>query len=292
MVLKANLHIRIRGCFCLLLVLPVVLMAQKIKSYDYDKATQKWRIETNALNLKSAAGTKMDVSMNASSNSFFIELMGTGVGTSTVDVDNEVVFLLDNDSVVKAKSLFVQSIDYGQTIPAYHHEYSLSYEALQKLSRHNLKSLRKFSAGGYDDIAIDKKNEAKMKELSLFFIEELKKRQLLSTTTVLIPPGFPGGKEVLVNFLNRNFKGNAATSENVAEKKATVQFIVKADGAIDDIKFVESSGTSLDNEVLRILKRMPNWKPALKNNIATDFTVKQEIGFYIAGAGLKMRLSD
>ena len=112
MVLKASSHIRLmRGCFCILLLLPAVLMAQRIKSYEYDKANNKWRIETNALNLKSAAGTKMDVSLNASSNSFFIELMGTGVGTSTVDVDNEVVFLLDNDSVVKAKSLLIQSIE-------------------------------------------------------------------------------------------------------------------------------------------------------------------------------------
>lgn len=293
MVLKASLHIRfMSGCFCVLLLLPVFVMAQKIKSYDYDNTTKKWRMETNPLNLKSAAGTKMDASLNASANSFFIELMGTGVGTSTVDVDNEVVFVLDNDSVVKAKSLLIQSIDYGQSVPAYHHEYSISYAGLEQLSRHNLRSLRKYSAGGFDDIAIDKKNEAKIKELSRFFIEELKKRQLISTTVVLVPPGFPGGREVLVNFLNRNFKNSATTLESTEEKNASIEFIVKADGSIDDIKFIRSAGNSLDDEVLRIFKRMPNWKPALKNNIATDFTVKQDISFYNAGPTLKIRLSD
>ena len=46
------------------------------------------------------------------------------------------------------------------------------------------------------------------------------------------------------------------------------------DGRISNIEFVQSAGSAYDNEVVRVLKKMPRWKPAQQNgqNVTTTFT--------------------
>jgi len=248
-------------------------------------------METLPVKLKSKDDIKMDVSLNAWDTSFFLQLMGSGIGTNTIDTDSKVIFLLDNDSAVTAKSSAIQSIDYGNLVPTYRHEYMVSFEGLEALSRHNLKTLRKYSIGGVDDIAIEKQNAAKIRELSNFFIGELKKAKLIPVRPRILAPGFPGGYEVLLNFLNRNLKP-FTNLDNAERNEATVQFLVTADGDIKDLHIKNSAGSSLDNELLRILKRMPKWKPAVENGKRVDYSVTQLIKFYRNGGTWKIQLGD
>src|SRR4051812_44005982 len=101
----------------LMLLFPLGLTAQKFKVSEYDKTTRQWKIETFPVNVKSSSTAKMDVAIRVVDTLFSIRLMGSGVGTNTVDVNNQVVFLLDSDSVVIARSPFIQSSDYDKAIP-------------------------------------------------------------------------------------------------------------------------------------------------------------------------------
>ncbi len=63
-------------------------------------------------------------------------------------------------------------------------------------------------------------------------------------------------------------------------KIAVVQFLVKADGSINDLQIKESAGLAFDNEAIRVLKRMPKWKPASEKGKAVDAIVTQPVIFY------------
>ncbi len=276
-----------KGAIVLLLLVPLNALSQKLNINEYDKNTKKWRIETLPVNLKSTPNITMDLSFTSADTSFFLQLKGSGIGTNTIDVNSQVIFFLDNESTVTAKSPSVQSLDYGNASPTYRHEYVLSFEDLEKLSRHNLKALRKYSLGGFDDINIDKDKSGKVRELSNLFIAELRKNVIPAKPTFL-PPGFPGGNYVFLNFLNRNLK--PITELLIGEQKTVVvQFLVTTDGSINNLLVKQSGGLSFDNELLRILKRMPKWKPALKNEKQIDSMVTKSITFNRTDALLEIQ---
>jgi protein TonB len=77
-------------------------------------------------------------------------------------------------------------------------------------------------------------------------------------------PEFPGGQEAWLKFLQRNL---VAPSELEPGEKKTVfiRFVVAADGTVTGFEIIQSSGKVFDNEVIRVLKKMPKWKPAIQN---------------------------
>jgi len=259
--------------------LPLICGAQKLKSLGFDNNSKQWRAESFSTALKATPEIKMTMSLRLADTSFFMMLTGSGVGTSTVDVGTEVIFYLDNDSTVTARSTSIQSIDYGTLTPVYRHEYLIYKTDLERLSRHNLKSVRKYSVGGFDEVLIEKKNAGNAKQLSQVFLTELVKANPALAKPSINPPAFPGGKEVLVRFLNNNVK---PVFELVpGEKKvAVVQFQVTADGSVNNLQLKQSTNSEFDNELLRILQRMPKWKPALDNGKKVDAVVTQTVTFY------------
>jgi protein TonB len=86
-------------------------------------------------------------------------------------------------------------------------------------------------------------------------------------------PEFPGGKEAWVNFLNKHLR----TPEDLeaGEKKVVlIRFMVDLDGSVTGFTVVQSGGSAFDNEVIRVLKKMPKWKPAMQNGhpVGVPFT--------------------
>jgi protein TonB len=76
-----------------------------------------------------------------------------------------------------------------------------------------------------------------------------------------------------MNFLQRNL--NAPSGLEPGEKKTvSIRFFVSVDGEITDFEVIQSAGRAFDNEVIRVLKKMPRWKPAIQNGqpIARAFT--------------------
>lgn len=86
-------------------------------------------------------------------------------------------------------------------------------------------------------------------------------------------PEFPGGKAAWANFLNRNLR----TPEDLGagEKKVVqIRFMVDVNGSVTGFEVIQSGGAAFDNEVIRVLKKMPRWKPAVQNGhpVAVPFT--------------------
>ena len=65
---------------------------------------------------------------------------------------------------------------------------------------------------------------------------------------------------------------NLSTSESwkicrssLVKGKVVAQFIVNTDGSVSDLEVVQHLNTACDNEVLRVLRMMPNWQAGVMN---------------------------
>lgn len=75
-------------------------------------------------------------------------------------------------------------------------------------------------------------------------------------------PEFPGGMEQLKIFLSNNIQYPAMAGEKQLEGKAFVKFIIDDSGKVTEVEMAKSSGhTILDEEAIRVVKSLPDWKP-------------------------------
>jgi len=91
-------------------------------------------------------------------------------------------------------------------------------------------------------------------------------------------PEFPGGQEALSKFLSRHL----ATPEELqsGEKKMVrARFKVDVDGIVSLVEIVQSGGNLFDQEVIRVCKKMPRWKPAIQNGEAVPMSYVLPVTF-------------
>ena len=76
-------------------------------------------------------------------------------------------------------------------------------------------------------------------------------------------PEFPGGMVEFMKWLTRNLRYPNMALQQKIEGKVVVSFIVNKDGSIANPKVEKSVNPMLDNEALRVIRMMPNWKPGI-----------------------------
>ena len=88
-------------------------------------------------------------------------------------------------------------------------------------------------------------------------------------------PEFPGGSQALLDFLRRNIKYPRICRENNIQGRVLVSFVVEIDGTVSGLEVVKSVNPSLDQEALRVLSMMPNWKPGTQRGrpVRVKYTV-------------------
>ena len=91
-------------------------------------------------------------------------------------------------------------------------------------------------------------------------------------------PEFPGGAEAWLRFLSRHLQAPDALGQG-EKKSVIIRFLVSASGSITQFEVLQSGGAVFDNEVIRVLKKMPKWKPALENGIPVSKTFTQPVTF-------------
>jgi protein TonB len=90
-----------------------------------------------------------------------------------------------------------------------------------------------------------------------------------------VMPEYPGGVAALHRFLARNLR----VPENVIEPgqriNIPVRFVVNKTGELSDVEFLVQVNEPIKQEVLRVMRKMPAWKPGLQNGrpVAVYFTV-------------------
>lgn len=80
-------------------------------------------------------------------------------------------------------------------------------------------------------------------------------------TAVEQPAEFPGGQSALMTFLSNNIRYPEAAQQNGISGRVIVKFVVEKDGSISSASVVKGVDRDLDAEALRVVRRMPKWKP-------------------------------
>ena len=73
-----------------------------------------------------------------------------------------------------------------------------------------------------------------------------------------MPPTFNGDINL---WLAQNMRYPKEAVKNNIEGKVIVSFVIEKDGSVSNIKALKSPHSSLTEEVVRLVKAMPNWNP-------------------------------
>ncbi len=74
-------------------------------------------------------------------------------------------------------------------------------------------------------------------------------------------PSFPGGKEEMLRFIERNLKYPSEAKDAGIVGTVYIAFSVDTDGSLSDFSVLRGTHSSLDEEALRIAQLMPKWEP-------------------------------
>lgn len=91
-------------------------------------------------------------------------------------------------------------------------------------------------------------------------------------------PEFPGGEAAWISFLRRYLQA-PEDLEPGQRIEVVVQFWVDVDGSVSRTSVMKSGGSSFDKEVLRVIKKMPKWMPALQHGNPVAVPYSQPVTF-------------
>ena len=103
-------------------------------------------------------------------------------------------------------------------------------------------------------------------------------------TAVQISAQFNGGPEAWRKYLERNLNSNLPNENGapIGSYSVTVSFVVDKSGAINDVKAENDPGYGTKDEAIRVIKKGPNWKPAIQNGREVTYRHKQSITFRVS----------
>lgn len=94
-----------------------------------------------------------------------------------------------------------------------------------------------------------------------------------------VMPEFVGGEEGLYSYLASNIKYPEIAKRAGVEGRVIIQFIVNKAGAITEISVAKGIGAGCDEEAMRVIKSMPNWKPGKQNGLPVSVRMTVPISF-------------
>ena len=103
--------------------------------------------------------------------------------------------------------------------------------------------------------------------------EEVDEQQIF--TIVEEQPEFPGGMAECYKWIGKNLQYPTISAENGVQGRVTVNFVVNADGSIVDVKVLRGVDPYLDKEAIRVVSKMPKWKPGKQRGkaVRTSFNL-------------------
>lgn len=101
----------------------------------------------------------------------------------------------------------------------------------------------------------------------------------LSIALVEQKPSFPGGEAAMYTWLGNNIVYPPAASEEGAQGRVVVEFVVGKDGSITNVRVVRPRHPALDREAVRVVSAMPTWVPGRNNGQPVKVTYTLPVTF-------------
>jgi protein TonB len=101
---------------------------------------------------------------------------------------------------------------------------------------------------------------------------------------VEVEASFKGGEKEWRRYLERNLNANTPVENGAPAGSYTVvvQFIVDKEGKISDVKALTNHGYGMEEEAVKIIRKGPNWVPAVQNGRNVKAYRKQPITFLVS----------
>jgi hypothetical protein len=105
---------------------------------------------------------------------------------------------------------------------------------------------------------------------------------------------FPGGEREWRKYLEKNLNPNVPYEGGAPAGTYTVfvQFIVDKEGNISEVKALTNHGYGMEEEVVKIISKGPQWVPASQNGRAVKAYRKQPVTFVVAADGFEISLKN
>jgi TonB family protein len=85
-------------------------------------------------------------------------------------------------------------------------------------------------------------------------------------------PEYPGGENEMFKFITQNFNYPKEAKDKGIEGRVLISFLVNEDGSVSDIKPLLKPEKwlrhGLEEEAMRVVGLMPNWKPGYQKGVA------------------------
>ncbi|MBK9320176.1 MAG: energy transducer TonB [Bacteroidetes bacterium] len=94
-------------------------------------------------------------------------------------------------------------------------------------------------------------------------------------------PNFPGGEAAMLKYLSTNIHYPAIAREENITGIVYISFVVDRNGEIDNIQMVKGIGGGCEEEAIRVIKKMPQWKPGKQNGRAVNVQYMLPVAFRI-----------
>lgn len=107
--------------------------------------------------------------------------------------------------------------------------------------------------------------EIKVEEVKEQVIQQEAPKEIF--TVVEEQPGYPGGDESRIKYLQDNIKYPDEAKELGVQGKVFVTFVVEVDGSITDVRVLRGIGAGCDEEAIRVVRNMPKWIPGKQRGV-------------------------
>jgi TonB family protein len=88
-----------------------------------------------------------------------------------------------------------------------------------------------------------------------------------------------GGRKAYDKYLDDNLRYPQQALENKVKGRVVIEFTVRIDGSIDEFNVIKKLGYGCDEEVIRLVKEGPAWKPTTQDNVAIESNVRVRMKF-------------
>lgn len=86
--------------------------------------------------------------------------------------------------------------------------------------------------------------------------------------TADVMPEYPGGTAALIRFLSKNLRVPEDAMAAGQKIRVPVKFVVNKDGILSDVAFLTQTDKVFMKEIIRVMAKMPKWKPGLQQGRA------------------------
>jgi protein TonB len=94
-------------------------------------------------------------------------------------------------------------------------------------------------------------------------------------------PEFPGGELALRKYIKDNLKYSLRAKAMQTMGTVNVAFVVEEDGSLTNIRMLMMAGNGLNDEVIKLIKGMPHWKPGMRRGKPQRFLINLPVNFYL-----------